>query len=220
MQPFKVTFWLGSPLCINHPWLHLDGITAHLRYEERLGREYRHLPSKTVVPQATQHEAPLFLRTNGVKHASVSVFCPHLPPYTMAMFKRFEPEGFPRNGPQRVNIGSGHFRNYMLRQVLIPCERVEFYAHGDMARVRRLLSTLTYLGNDGRVGWGQILRLDVVPTDEDISLVAHGVAMRPIPVSACRSHGEDVAHIAWYAPYWSRQSVDLCAVPGCEVVLA
>lgn len=218
MQPFRVVFWLGSPVCINHPWLHLDGITAHLRYEEALGREFRYLPSKAVVPQP-KHQAPLYIKTNGVRHAGVSIFCPDTERVVQTMFKRFEPEGYPQAGAQRVNLGSGHFRNYMLRSVLVPCERVEFHACGDMRRVARLLSSLTHLGNDGRIGHGAILGIDVVPEPEDLSLVAHGVAMRPIPVSALRSWSEAVP-LAWHAPYWDPKSVDLCAPPGAEVELA
>ncbi|MFA5636159.1 MAG: hypothetical protein WC977_09665 [Anaerovoracaceae bacterium] len=219
MQPFKVTVWVGTPVCLNWPWIHLDGLTAHLKYERSLGREFRYLPSKTVVSQPN-HDRPLFRKTNGVRHASVSVFVPDTERYTVPMFKRFEPDSFPRRGPQKVNIGSGHYRNYMLRSVVVPCERVEFYANGDMDYCAELLSGLMWLGDDGRVGWGKVIGIDLEPMDDDLSLTAHGVAMRPIPVSACRSHGDDVARIAWRAPYWARESVDLCAVPGCEVVLA
>ena len=218
MQPFRVVFWLGSPVCINHPWLHLDGITAHLRYEEALGREFRYLPSKAVVPQP-KHQAPLYIKTNGVRHAGVSVFCPDVEREVQTMFKRFEPEGFPHTGPNKVNLGSGHFRNYMLRSVLVPCERVEFHACGDMDRIGRLLRNLTHLGNDGRIGWGKILGLELIPEREDLSLVACGVAMRPIPVSALRSWSEAVP-LAWYPPYWRAESVALCAPPGAEVELA
>ena len=218
MQPFKVTFWLGTPVSLNHPWIHLDGITAHLKYESALDREYRHLPSKSVVSQ-DDHAPPLYRKTNGVRHASVSLFVPDLPPYTYTMFKRFEPEGYPRRGPQKVNIGSGHYRNYMLRLVLKPCERVEFYGYGAMDRIADLLSTLTHLGGEGRDGFGQIIGLDVEPIDEDRSLVAGGIAMRPIPVKQLRSWSEAV-HVAWRAPYWARESIALCAPPGAEVVMA
>ena len=121
--------------------------------------------------------------------------------------------------PNKVNLGSGHFRNYMLRSVLVPCERVEFYACGDMDRIGRLLRNLTHLGNDGRIGWGKILGLELIAEREDLSLVAGGIAMRPIPVSALREWSEAV-HLAWHAPYWAPGSVALCAPPGAEVVLA
>lgn len=217
MQPFRVTFHVGSPVCLNHPWLHLDGLTAHVKHLEQLGRDYRYLPSKAV-HSGPRHAPPLFVKTNGVRHAGVSIFDPEAEQYTETMFKRFEPEGYPQAGAQRVNLGSGHFRNYMLRQVVVSCERVEFHGNGDMERVGRLLSQLTHLGNDGRVGYGHIIGLDIEPEEEDLSLVAHGVAMRPIPVEALESWSEAVP-LAWHAPYWSPQSVALCAPPGAEVAL-
>ncbi|MEN6546043.1 MAG: hypothetical protein ABFE07_08390 [Armatimonadia bacterium] len=217
MQPFRVVFWLGSPVCINHPWLHLDGLTAHAKHLEHLGREYRYLPSKAV-HSGPRHAPPLFLKTNGVRHAGVSIFGPEAETYTATMFKRFEPEGYPETGAQRVNLGSGHFRNYMLRSVLVSCERVEFHGNGDMERVGRLLRQLPHLGNDGRVGHGDIIGLDIEPEEEDRSLVVGGIAMRPIPVSALREWSEAV-HLAWHAPYWTPGSVALCAPPGAEVVL-
>lgn len=218
MRPFRVTFWLASPVCVNHPWLHLDGLTAHLKYEERMGRAYRHLPSKAVMSQEGR-DRPLFQKTAGVRHASVSIFCPDVPFTTQAYFKRFEPAGFPESGQRKVNIGSGHYRNYMLRSVLVPCERVEFHGCGDAGRVAELLSTVTHLGNDGRVGHGRILRLEVSEEDEDLSIITHGIAMRPIPVTALRRWSEAVP-LAWHAPYWAPGSVGLCAPPGAEVELA
>jgi hypothetical protein len=215
MQPFRVVFTLGTPVCINHPWLHLDGIIAHLKYEARLQREYRYLPSKAVVTQADR-DRPVFKKTNGIRHASVSVFAPDVPMFTQAFFKRFEPENYP--GRNRVNIGSGHYRNYMMRAVLVPCERVEFYGFGEIDVVRGYLETLTHLGNDGRIGHGRILSVSVEPVEQDLSLVAHGIAMRPIPTHALRKWS-DAVPLAWHAPYWAASSISVCAPPGAEVVL-
>jgi len=217
MTPFRVTFWLGAPICIAHPWLHLDGLVAHLQYEEALGRQYRCLPSKHVValPDDTQQ---LFERTNGVCHASVSCFMPDVPMRIETYFKRFEPENFPKSAAARINTARGHFRNYMMRAVLVPCERVVFHANGDMERVAELLGRLTHLGNDGRIGHGKILRMDVQQEEEDCSLLAQGIAMRPIPVRALR-RWSDAVPLAWRSPYWASTSVALCAPPGAEVEL-
>lgn len=213
MRPFAAVCRMATPVNLNHPWLHLDGITAHLQYLRAAGRDYYTLPSKTVVSQP-DHGPPLYLKTNGVRHASVSLFAPDLPLKAAQYYKRFEPDGCP--GTARVDLGSGHYRNYMLRAVLQPCETVTFYGCGDINKLRELLADLTHLGNDIRVGWGLIAGMTVREVAEDWSLTRDGRATRPIPVRLLRRYSDQV-RLAWHAPYWARESVDLCAPPGAEV---
>ena len=37
-EPFVVTCRLAAPVALSHPWLHLDGILAHLIRRRVLGR--------------------------------------------------------------------------------------------------------------------------------------------------------------------------------------
>lgn len=213
LQPFRVILHMALPVNLNHPWVHLDGITAHLQYMATLGRDYYNLPTKQVVGKPA-HAPPLFSKRDGVRCASVSFFSPDMPLSATQYYKRFEADGCP--GTARVNLSSGHYRNYMLRAVLQPCETVTFYGCGDIRRIREILADLTHLGNDVRQGWGLIAETTMEPVAEDWSIVREGRAQRPIPVRLLRRHSDQV-RLAWHAPYWAQGSVDLCAPPGAEV---
>jgi CRISPR type IV-associated protein Csf3 len=118
----------------------------------------------------------------------------------------------------QVNLGSGPFRNWMLRHVLVSAEWCKFYGYGNVERVRYLLSRITGLGNDNRMGWGRIHRLTVREIDEDRSLAWQGRAMRPIPCRFLRAW-DDAVMLAWRPPYWAAQNIELCAPPGAQVEL-
>lgn len=223
-QPFRVVATLATPLCLNHPWLHFDGLIAHLIYLRVRGRDYYTLPTKRVVHLAADEMGP-YCRTlrvtndgmDGLTHASVSWFDPPDPAYrSLQYFKRFEERGWPRRN--KVPLGSGHYRTWLLRWVYLPVHTVTFYGCGDIALVRDLLADLTHLGNDHRVGWGRIAALTVEPLAEDRSVVWQGRAMRPIPVRLLRSWS-DAVPLAWRPPYWAVENVALCAPPGAEVEL-
>lgn len=216
--PFRVDLKLATPVCISHPWLHLDGIISHLVCKRILGRGYYSLETKRVQHLSQQDKgkyAHIFPMVDGLVHASASTFRPEK--YcTLQYFHRYEAQGDPR--PRKVNLGSGHYRNWMMRWVYIPAETCTFYGYGRIAHIRDLLEDLTHLGNDTRVGWGQLTSIDVRETPEDWSVVCQGRAMRPIPTRSLKSWS-DAALLACRPPYWASGSVELCAPPGAEVEL-
>jgi len=95
---------------------------------------------------------------------------------------------------------------------------VTFYGRGRIGLLRDLLGDLTHLGNDTRIGWGEIAEWRLERVEADWSLVRAGRAMRPIPVRML-SEWDDEAWLTWHAPYWDRSKVELCAPPGARVVL-
>jgi len=217
-EPFALRCRLATPVALNHPWLHLDGIIAHLIQLRVRGREYYNLPTKvlTHVPPGHRYQHVLATSGGGLVHASVSQFEPETRLTSLQYFKRFEADRFPRK--RKVERGSGHYRDWMLRWVLVSAEWCTFYGVGDIALLRELLEDLTHLGNDTRVGWGRVQRWELIPWSEDWSLVRDGRAMRPIPVRFLRSYS-DAVPLAWKPPYWAAEHVELCAPPGAEVVL-
>jgi len=212
---------LATPLCLAHPWLHLDGIIAHLMHQRILGRDYYTLPTKTVVsapiPRAWHHAV---LHYRGLAWASVSFFDPpDVGYYVLDYFKRFEETPCLTRRQRKVPLGTGRYRSWRLRWVYVPAETVTFYGRGQVDLLRDWFQDLTHLGNDTRVGWGRLASwtLDVIP--EDRSLVSDGRAMRPIPVRFLR-RWEEAVPLAWKPPYWAADSVELCAPPGAAVELA
>jgi hypothetical protein len=231
-DPFRVTIALASGVSLNHPWLHLDSLLRHLvdertyRRDARLGwtpemREGQSRLQRMRAAGTDKYIAALDRRRiadDWIGCASVSEFAPDVPFETLRYFKRFEHDGFPLGNRTKVNMASGHYRTWMMRTVYVPCETVTFYGVGLMGQVTDLLGDLTHLGNDGRIGWGQVHDVRVERWPHDWSLLRDGKATRPIPLRMLKAW-DDEAWLTWHAPYWDRTKVERCAPPGAAVEL-
>ncbi len=214
--PFKVTFKMGSPVCVTTPWVSFDGLLAHLMLMDAFGRDFFITPKKlNLMPYLPMTRHIPLKKTGAVHHASVSQFEPYSVRVTQ-IYKRFEERWAERLNRRRIHAGSGHFRAYAMRQPYIPCEKVVFYACGDMDIVQRFIEEyLVGLGNDTRIGFGAVRDVQFENLDEDRSLVADGVAMRPIPVEMCADY-DDAAYLPYRPPYWAPENVVLCVPPGAR----
>lgn len=217
VESFELAIRVATPVCVNHPWLHLDGILSHLIQQRRLGRDYYLLPTKSPVGRETRlgdrYEHVLCWRQE-IPFASISFFDPENL-CSIKYFKRFEEDGY-QGGERRINLSSGFFRNWMLTAVYQATHTVRFYGRGHLDLVQELLEDLTALGNDTRVGWGEVVAWTLTPLSEDRSLVWEGKAQRPLPIRYLQRWSDSVA-LAWRPPYWAAANIELCAPPGAEV---
>jgi len=219
-RPLQVTIWVATPISLNHPWIHFDGVVSHLIYRRVLGPAYYELPTKTVTHLAQERMGPYrrtLARTLELNHASASVFGPDSRYATQQYFKRFDSRFAPRS-LRRVPLGRGPLRAWMLRTVYVSCAWARFWCCADPDLLADLLADLRGLGNDVRVGWGKVDRIDIEPMDECRCFVFQGRATRPIPVWYL-ARASEVVPLAWRPPYWAQESVALCAPPGAEVEL-
>lgn len=228
-EPFRLSIHLATPVSLQHPWLHLDSIVRHLIDDRTYGRdaeltwddEMRGNRNKAMRDAGTMVFRDVLDRYQAdgdwLSCASVSEFSPADTPYgTLQYFKRFQAERFPGKG--KINLSSDHYRTWMLKTIYLPCRTVTFYGRGRIGLLRDLLNDMTHLGNDTRIGWGEIAEWRLTPMQADWSLVRDGVAMRPIPTRMLREW-DDEAWLTWHAPYWDRRKVEPCAPPGAKVVL-
>ena len=215
-EPFVVYFRLRAPVMLNHPWLHFDGVLAHLLRLERDGRAFYALPAKEVVRSSTQEIFQILRTTENVFHASVSFFSEPKRIGSAQYYKRFEENRCPAR--RKINLGSGRYRNWMLRGVVVAADHCYFYSCGKIDRIAQLLHHLPALGDNTRIGFGAIHSWHIERLPHDRSLVWQGRAMRPIPVRLLESYSEAV-RLAWRPPYWGAESIDLCAPPETEVRL-
>lgn len=215
---FEVEVRLAAPVALNHPWLHLDGILTHLAKARAIGREQYNQPTKLVRSLPSEDLGPYahMLSRSWITRASVSFFGPVERLASIQFFKRFEADGFPRRN--KIAMGFGHYRSWMMRLVYAPAEWCRFWGRGDMHLVQDLLQDLTHLGGKSRMGWGAVSAVTVRETEQDRSLVWEGRAMRPIPTRFCRSWS-DAVPLAWRPPYWAPEHVEMCVPPGAEVDL-
>lgn len=218
--PFKVTFKVGSPVCVTTPWISFDGLLAHLMLLDSFGQDFFVTPKKlNLTPHLPEGRRLVPLKKTGeIYRASVSQFIPYSVRVTQ-IYKRFEDRWAGKLNKKKISLGSGHFRAYALKEPYIPCKEVVYYACGDMDLIKGLIeSYLVGLGNDIRIGWGMIRDVIFERIEEDWSLVANGIAMRPIPVEMCEEY-EDTAYLPYKSPYWSPKNVALCVPPGARCKL-
>ena len=215
--PIEVSFEMGAPIAMGHPWIHFDGLLAHLLFREVLGQDYWLLPGKLPLPITI----PLPLsRVGSVWCASVSVF-DNDEWTTTTVYKRFTERWAHeiRRRPKSVNIVSGRFRMFMMRLPYLPVRRVVFFAHGDLNRVQDLVRHVRFLGKKAAYGLGRVKTVTIQEIEQDNSILdEHGRAMRPLPVQLLQRY-EDAVQLACRPPYWDQNSVEVCAPPGTVVTL-
>lgn len=220
--PLKIVFKLGAPVALTHPWLHLDGLISHLLLLDTLGEDYYVLPTKfpinRLVRETRLPNPPIMRHKSGLYYASASIFDVDTKRVEV-MYKRFEDSYAPANARKRISRGSGHFRDYAMRHVYIPATTVTFYARGVPEVLERLLSYVPGLGDNVRIGWGEVRSFSIEEISDDYSIVCGNIATRPIPVNLLKSYS-DAVMLAWRPPYWANDSVGLCAPPGATVELA
>lgn len=215
--PVDVTLSLRSPLCLNHPWVHGDGLLAYLVLRDALGDEFWRLPGRA--PLSVRIPLPL-AETDGVWHASVGVLPDFLPTST-TIYKRFGGADVSRPGRARyVPTSSGYFRNWMIRLPIFPACDVTFSFCGDPAHIQALFGHVRALGKKISIGLGAVGSVAVSVGGEDRSFVCpeSGAAARPLPIR-CLERYEDAVVLGWCPPYWDRRLWERCAPPGTHVVL-
>jgi len=209
---------MATPICLGWPYIHFDGLLAHLQRRELAGQNYYTLPSKEVVRGGTGGSTPID-QLGPIWRGSVSFFQPE-ELHTMMIYKRFHTPYAAEMPWKRKYIyrGSGPLRDWMIRLPYIPAETVTFYGHGNLQETLRLLSFLPGLGKKTVYGFGAFRSVEVEELQEDRSVVWEGRAMRPIPLSMLE-HAEETINCACYPPYWDKHSVTECARPGSHVKL-
>jgi len=215
-EPLRVTLHLGAPVALTHPWVYLDSIIKHLMLVNALEDNFYLLPAKFPMGKILGHGGSLPIKhTSGLAHSSASIF--EIKKDGMeTIYKRFEDRW--AGGRRKINIGSGHFRNYMMSTVYVSAPTCEFYVFGDKKLLSKILDSLVGIGDNTRIGWGHVRSFEIEQQQEDWSIIKDGRAMRPIPKKMLTSSSEYL-RMAWRSPYWAADSVDVCAPPGAEVEL-
>jgi hypothetical protein len=211
MENLEVVFHLSTPISLGFPWIFFDSLLAHVMLKEELGENYYSLPTKIPIKDIPRPPLKYYY---DVPVASVSIIEPNPGLQVFSYFKRGD-FPFPRG---KISRGSGFFKDFYLKAIYVPAQRVRFYATGELSEVERLVSKIPALGKDRNIGFGFVKLVEVREVPFEFGLVKDGLAMRPIPVRYLK-HYEDSAYLAYKPPYWARESVDLCAVPFTRVEL-
>lgn len=224
-RPFRLRFKMMTPVCLSHPWIHLDGIIAHLLLRKLLGRDFYLLPSKLPIDFFKTLTLPLKRYKQDkafMYHSSVSFF-EIKQIYVDTLFKRFE-DKFLRlmdeGRSTRIDTTRGRFKNYMIRLPYISTPTVTFYGHGNISEIKNLIKRLPGLGKKIAAGFGFFNSFSIKQTRQDCSIIKNGLAARPIPllfVDETQEHERML--LAYKFPYWAKGNVLPCVPPEEKIYL-
>ena len=226
--PLQITFFMRTPILLAHPWIHFDGLLAHIILRSEMGEKYYLLPAKQEVLEIydiLKKTMPLKLvRANGYEFwsGSVSFFQARILGGA-TIYKRFHTRaiGLTKSRKKRVDIVRGYYKMYAMRLPMIVTKQVVFFACGKRGEIEELLPHVTGLGKKRVIGWGAVKGFEITELDTDMSVITtSGRVMRPVPVRAF-THMEpekiDIAKCSYKPPYWWKKNVDICVLPNSKL---
>ncbi len=119
---------------------------------------------------------------------------------------------------QKVIIEQGRYKSYHMPLPTLVCDKVLWYAYGDMEAIAALWCDVAAIGKKRVQGNGAVLRWTIAPTLEDYSDWKDGKLMRPLPVIGDWTEMTplDVQYIAYRAPQWHSANQAMCMVQGVK----
>jgi CRISPR type IV-associated protein Csf3 len=116
---------------------------------------------------------------------------------------------------EKILIEEGRYKAYHMPLPTLVCDKVIWYAYGNMGEIADLLCMITGLGKKVKSGNGHVLRFTMKPIDEDYSEWRDNRLMRPIPGELARHITPlDIQYIAFRAPQWHVANQAMCVVRG------
>lgn len=223
---FKAVAHMKTPIAAIHPII-LDAIISAAKAKEILGEQF--YSGENIAGTEEQIRSmldPILDTRNGVYCTSIGIGDNR--EYVGSWSKRWCDKNedivkFRGKGKQRVDIGSGHYKNYHMPLVLKSYKTITFYVRGDMQEVQRLLENyIFYLGKKGSQGYGQILKWEFEEITEDWSIWKDEKPMRPIPAKEYAGNLEaltktigivNIRRHPVIPPYW-RTETEMCVMPN------
>ena len=118
---------------------------------------------------------------------------------------------------EKILIEQGRYKAYHMPLPTLVCDKIRWYAYGDIEKVAELLVTIAAMGKKKSYGNGQVLRWEIEPMEEDCSTWKANKLMRPLP----RQLGTSVQwqlfnmqHTAFRAPQWHPGNQEMCVTRG------
>ncbi len=234
----RVVYHMATPILLNHPWIHFDGLLAHIVARMKHGQDYYLLDSRRPIEEVvTLDEIPVtkICRSSVCfADASVSMIDGRLPPYDRLypahVRKRFTERHIHTVAThrRRVEIAKGPFKLFDLEYAYAPARTVEFLAKGYEDEIAELARKVVALGAKRAEGWGFVRRVEVVKTElKHAYTLPDGTVTRPVPIDPFIDVGETMrryGHLdsmlhTYRPPYWDRRHATLCTIPGRRYVV-
>ena len=223
--PLEILLKIQTPVVLGFPFIHFDGLIAHLLARLILGQNYYTLPSKDPMPIIANLPMPiasLSFRNKQLFRASASQF--NLSPQKFAqlttIYKRFEETQVHtiQTKKKKVRTNAGIYKNYAFQIPYLPATECRFYCLGHKEAREKLLEHLPGLGKKVLYGYGALGTIIVKRIKEDYSFVKNDLATRSLPVDLLEKTN-DIVNLTWCPPYWDKSNITRCAPPGAEVTV-
>jgi len=123
---------------------------------------------------------------------------------------------------EKILIEQGRYKAYHMPLPTLVCDRVTWYAYGDIDKVADLLTGIASIGKKRNYGNGNLLRVEVTPMAEDWSEWCNNKLMRPLPRqlgSGVKWELFDMQHTAFRAPQWHPGNQEMCVTRGTRHVI-
>lgn len=215
----KITFKMASPVA-TIGYIYLDSILSAAKAKEKFGEGYYNNSEAGAKELIDEMLSPILDKKYDVYCASVGIGDNR--EFVTSWSKRWDDKNDDmvvfEKGKPRIDIGSGHYKNYHMPLVMKSYKEIVFYAKGDKEEIERLLkSYIFYVGKKGSQGYGRIREIIVEEIEEDWSLFKDGKPMRPIPARYFREielQGDvNFQRHPIIPPYWRNDYIEVCIMP-------
>jgi CRISPR type IV-associated protein Csf3 len=118
---------------------------------------------------------------------------------------------------EKILIEQGRYKAYHMPLPTLVCDKVIWYAYGDMEKVAELLLPIMAMGKKRVQGNGAVLRWEITPMQEDWSDWQNNQLMRPLPTklgAGIEWQLFDMQHTAFRAPQWHSGNQTMCVTRG------
>lgn len=208
MEPLQVTFHLSEAMILSHTsarLLTLDDLLAAASYQEtgdlRAGDS---LPLERLA-----HPNGQWVYKASTWRAVGSLY---VEPTTI--YKRTSAIALEHFGlDKKWDRGRGITKDYELTYHRYLTPAIRFYCVGDRTEIDRLAGHLQFIGKKRSLRAGQIWKHEVIPSEQNHSLVDGTYVTRPIPVALAGSWEGLHQMVGYRSPYWHFDNHTLCVVP-------
>ncbi len=226
-EPIVITAYLRGGI-ISDQWLPLDGVLLYEACRQRYGGgPEASLPGRSTLSLGSDAEhaptLPLLLIQDGSYRYYACSFAEWGQPYQEGhdyWNKRADVGKYPDVLDTRVHkmiIEQGPYKAYHMPIFYRVAPWVRWWATGNAAKIRALLTGVLALGKKRAYGWGRVARWTVESCAEDRSVWVNDVPQRSVPItetSAAR-HTAGGTPIFWgyYPPYYEVENQVDCHMP-------